>query len=244
MGAFSFGSDHSGYEFSLFSAAHWAALLAVASFFMLLFWWRRQIRHQRFRNVFRFSLIVILIACEVLLQVWYVVNGRWDYHYSLPFELCSLSLMLSIVMLFSRSYRLYEFVYFAGIGGSLMAFLTPDLAFSFPHFRFIHFFVAHAAIVASALFMTIAYGYRPTIKSIFRVMLVLNILMVPVFLFNLWSGSNYMFLMRKPAGGSLLDYLGPWPLYILTMELVALALFFLLYLPFAIRIQSQQENAK
>ena len=37
------------------------------------------------------------------------------------------------------------------------------------------------------------------------------------------------------TGTSLIDVLGPWPWYILALEGVGLVLFFLLYLPFAIR---------
>lgn len=235
MGTGFFGNDRTGYEFAIFSTAHWVALAITAAMFVLVFLLRRHLTDRRYRNAIRYGLLVLLAVCEVTLHIWHVSSGQWDIRYSLPFELCNMMLLLSIAMLASRSYRLYEFVYFAGIGGSLQALATPDLAFTFPHFRFIQFFVAHVAIVLACLFMTGAYGFRPTIRSIFRAMIGLNAVALPVFLFNLWSGANYMFLMRKPAGGSLLDYLGPWPWYIASMELVALAIFILLYLPFAVR---------
>lgn len=52
---------------------------------------------------------------------------------------------------------------------------------------------------------------------------------------NALLGSNYMFIARKPDDPSLIDVLGPWPWYILSLEAVGLAICFILYLPFAIK---------
>jgi uncharacterized membrane protein YwaF len=60
----------------------------------------------------------------------------------------------------------------------------------------------------------------------------LNIFAVLVGTFDFFFKTDYMFLCAKPQTVSALDFLGPWPWYIVTGEGVALGLFLLLYWPF------------
>jgi hypothetical integral membrane protein (TIGR02206 family) len=143
---------------------------------------------------------------------------------------------LSAVMLITRSYGLYEVVYFLGIAGATQAILTPDAgAYGFPHFRFFQVFVSHGAIVTAATYMTIVEGYRPTRASIGRVLVRGNLYALAVGIVNALIGSNYLFIARKPETASLLDVLPPWPWYLPILELIALVMIGLLYLPFALQ---------
>jgi hypothetical integral membrane protein (TIGR02206 family) len=139
-------------------------------------------------------------------------------------------------MLITKSYRLYEFAYFLGIGGATQALLTPSLGiYGFPHFRFFQIFIAHGSIVTAAIYMTVIEQYRPYWTSLLHAVVGANLYMLLVGLVNALIGSNYMFIAHKPDTPSLLDVLGPWPWYILSAEAVGLAVGLLLYLPFALR---------
>lgn len=56
---------------------------------------------------------------------------------------------------------------------------------------------------------------------------------------------NYLFICHKPPTPSLIDALGPWPWYVLSLEGVGLAFFVIYYLPFGIGdlIAAQRKRA-
>jgi len=229
-----FGSETA--PFTFYSPTHWVSLVIIAVVSAFTLGWRGLRERPRLADVIRHALAAMLLLLDIALHIWYFVADQWDPAYTLPLHLCSLTLILSFIMLWTRSYRLFEFNYFAGIGGALQALLTPAAILSgYPHFTFFYFFIAHGGIIVSSLFMIAAYGFRPTWSSIWRTMLWLNILLIPIGIVNAITGGNYMFIARKPDDPSLLDLLGPWPWYILSLEGVALVMCVILYLPFALR---------
>ena len=220
-------------DFVMFSAPHWVALLILTGLGLFLYFSRLSIRSKpQLRNKIRLSLVVILILCEVSLQIWYLSQGIWKPSSSLPLELCGITLMLSVVMLLTRSRMLYSFLYFAGIGGAFIAVITPNLVYPFPHFRFLLFFVVHGAIIFASLFMTWVEGYRPTWKSLLFTMGCLNAVAAVVYATDQLLGANYMFLSHKPSTYSFLDYFGPYPYYLIVEELFAFMVFLLMYILF------------
>ncbi|MGG4453544.1 TIGR02206 family membrane protein [Brevibacillus porteri] len=221
-----------GEPFQLFSTSHVITLILVLCLVVLTYLFRKKLQAPTNRLTTRYVLAGVLLLSEVCYQLWHVYTESWTAAYTLPLQLCSVTLLLSAMMLMTRSYGLYEITFFAGIGGAMQALLTPELFYPFPHFRFVHFFIAHAGIVLACLYMTWIEGYRPTVRSIWKTMGFLNLLLFVALFVNHWTGGNYLFVSRKPDNPSLIDFLGPYPWYIVSLEGVALALFFLLYLPF------------
>ncbi|ADU30280.1 conserved hypothetical protein [Evansella cellulosilytica DSM 2522] len=206
-------------------------LVALTLFTISIIWLYFHRKKEYMKHV-RWIILVILILSEVFLFYWSFSYSSWTTRHNLPLNLCSISLYLCIFMLIFKSKKIFEVLYFFGIGGAIQALITPDLFYTFPHFRFLHFFIAHVAIILSILYMVWIYRFAVTLHSLFKSFIVLNVIAIFVFIVNVRTGANYMFLAEKPAGPSVLDYLGPYPWYILSLEILALMIFFLLYIPF------------
>lgn len=216
-----------------YSKQHVIILLIIGVGIYCLYQYQDLLRQEQWNVMIRYTIAFLFIGSEIGLDVWQIKAGIFQLSTSLPFELCTISLLLATIMIVTKSYKLYEIVFFTGIIGASQAILTPNLQYAFPHFRFIEFFIAHVLLIWAPLFMTWVEGYRPTFQSIKRTMLFLNILVPIVSFVNYKTGGNYMFLAHKPETASLLDLLGPHPYYIISLEIIAFIGCLLLYIPFS-----------
>jgi hypothetical integral membrane protein (TIGR02206 family) len=231
-----FALVYDGAPFVLFGPAHLTALaiIVLCCFSQLYF---RKIWGEKERNIVRWVFAIAIVVNESALHIWSIYWGIWNIQTMLPLHMCAVLIWLSAYMLVTKKYAIYEFVYFMGLGGAMQAVLTPAdaAAYNFPHFRIMQTFIAHGLLINIAIYMTVVEGFRPTLQSFKRVFIWTNIYMVPVFFLNLAIGSNYLFVAGKPNFPTLLDALAPWPWYIIELEAIAFAIFFILYIPFLIK---------
>lgn len=229
-----FAGDYPGPAFEFLGTAHLGALLVIV--LLNLYLLRFKNADEKTRTRVRWTMAIILWVNEIAWHAWNYAVGRWTIQEMLPLHLCSVLVWTGAIMLMTKNYHIYEFMYLMGIGGAIQALATPDVGiYGYPHFRFFQTFISHGLIVTSAIYMTVVEGFRPTWKSLWRVFVWVNVYAGIVFLINSAIGSNYLFINRKPPTASLLDLLPDWPVYIIFLELIGLATIFLLYLPFALK---------
>lgn len=217
-------------DFELFGPVHLLILGAIPAAAGVLAWLSRK-RPGATRGI-RLGLGSFLLVNEL---VWYGYKLHTEgvrFPEGLPVQLCDLALWLTIITAFTLKHWSFEVAYFAGVGGSSMAVLTPDLWAPLLSYPTMYFFLAHGGVVATILYLWWARLLRPQPGCVWRALGILNIYAALIGVFNAIFDTNYMYLCQKPPSASLLDYFGPWPVYILAGEVFAVVFFQLLWLPF------------
>jgi hypothetical integral membrane protein (TIGR02206 family) len=150
----------------------------------------------------------------------------------LPMHLCDWAEVATVITLIYPNQWTYELSYFWTLGGTLQAVLTPDLRYGFPHPQFINFFVQHGGTITAVVYLTLALGMRPFPISIARTLAWSAAYFGAAMAVNLMLGTNFGYLHAKPEHPSLMDYMAPWPLYLIELAVLAIILCLIYYLPF------------
>lgn len=222
--------------FHAFDAAH---LTAIAATLVLGFGGaaiERMTRSRGFDIAVRSIVAVVLALNFTGFAAHGCLTGAVTWKQSLPFQLCDWA-TISVIVALARGAgpRLFEVLYFWGIGGSLQAIITPNLPFGFPDYRFLVFFIDHCGIVIGVLYLLITRRFRPTLSSFWRTWLWSLAYFAITLCVDQITGVNYGFLLHKPEAFSILSYLSDYrPIYLFQLNLLALMFFAILYVPFAI----------
>lgn len=227
--------DYLAGQFKAFSLPHIAALFVILLLNIGMVLWFKKVKDEKTQKLFCYVLGGLLIFQEIVREVWHMSIGIFSLGRSLPLHLCGAAIILGPLMLIKKNYSLYEILYFWGFGGTIQALITPNCLWGFPHLSYFLYFISHGLIILACVYMTFVEKFRPTWISILKVFIVTNIYMGFIAIVNLLTGGNYMFICDKPETPSIIDYLGPWPWYILSLEGVGIVTFFIYYSPFFIK---------
>ncbi len=223
-----------GVGFSLWGVAHiaWLGIAAVIVAALCLVYRRAP---ESGRRRLRRALGWAVLACEALKDVNVAAQGRFDVWY-LPLHLCGLAVFFTFAHSRRPGRTLGNFLYSCCMPGAAFALLTPDWT-AYPPFSYhaIVGFLVHALLIAYPLMHVVGGDLRPEAKQLPRCLGILLCCAVPIWVFNRFFGTNYMFLSR-PSPGSPLEWFASFlgvPGYLLGYLPMLAAVWLLLYLPFA-----------
>ena len=178
---------------------------------------------------------VLIIFLTLYSHLIDLINGNWWLHEDLPLHLCSISnIILCVILFIPKNNKLFEFLFYCGFLGGLMAILTPQINYyDGGVFMYFEYYISHGSIMLIPLFMYYHLEMKLSKYSWLKTFIILNVLMIFIMPLNylIGSGSNYMYLAESPKIDNPLVF-GDWPYYILNLEVIVLVLFYITYLIF------------
>jgi hypothetical integral membrane protein (TIGR02206 family) len=217
--------------FRLFSPAHLAALALTAAAAAALTVLVR--RRPGAAAAVRWALAALLVGATSGFLAATARGGGlgvWDLA---PLHLCDFLILVAVYALVRAGPAAAELLWFWGMSGTLLAMVTPDLWETWPDWRFVTYFLLHGGVVAAAAVLTLGVGLHPRPGAPWRVWAFTNLYAAVVGIVDFAFRKNFLYLRHKPGAETILDALGPWPVYILVVDAAALALFLALDAPFS-----------
>jgi hypothetical integral membrane protein (TIGR02206 family) len=178
-------------------------------------------------NLFAFSISITVIFGTFL----NVLKGNFNYQENLPLHLCSFLALLIPILSYTRKLLYFEVFFFLILAGTVQSLITPS-EYNYLNYPFFRYWYVHAGLVIFMMYAVFVYKMKPTLKSVGKSFLGMQLYMVFMFLINYILGSNYFYTNRKPNATTLLDVFGDWPQYIFIVEIIVIPFFLLIYLPF------------
>ena len=125
-----------------------------------------------------YAIGIIMILDFIAEHLFPLMSGTWDIQYNIPLHLCGISSIICCILPFiKKKERLFQFVYYTGIIGGIMAILTPQLNYFDGTLRYyLNFFVSHSLIIALPIFMFLHLGMKLPKFSWFKIWVHLNML--------------------------------------------------------------------
>mgnify|MGYP001627904167 CR=1 FL=1 len=213
-----------------------ACAVLVAGFVFLI----RRVRsigdgELRHRNLHRIRLFVGFgcLAVWLLNSFFWTVFAPFRWEQSLPLHFCNLANLIGAVAVLRKGGRLFKSVlYFWATTLCIWAFLTPVLGSGPDGPEFWIFWLYHLFIPLAVLETFLVQRFRPAFRDLRNAILFTLAFTLSLAVINRIFGWNYGFVgPSTPENPTLLDVLGPYPIRILWMILIASALFFLVWLP-------------
>jgi hypothetical integral membrane protein (TIGR02206 family) len=213
----------------LVAGEHLGALAVIAATIVVLVVAARK-RPGRWIGV----LALVLVVDELSWWIYMAAGGGEPGQRAqpLPLQLCDVAIFIAAFALLTRHRLLVEVTYFWGLAGTIQALFTPDLPQHFPSYPYFQYYIAHGGVVAAALILVVGLGIRPRPWAFVRVAGLTVAYAAFVGIVDAITDADYLYLRAKPLASTPLDWMGPWPWYILSAAVVALLLFAILDAPF------------
>ncbi len=229
-----------GVGFKVFGTLHIVELLVAAVAIVLLSILFKKLS-QKGRERMILTVGILLAVDELVKHIGSLAIGQWEIGF-MPLHICSISLILSVIYLFTKNKIIPQILYCLGIPGACVALIIPSWS-ALPLFNFMHLhsYTVHILLILFPI-MLVINGERPTFKYFKVAYLAVLVYCVPIYFLNKLWNTDFIFLngARDTPLSFLPDVLGdPW--YIFPCALILGLLMVLMILPWHIIDKKKQK---
>jgi hypothetical integral membrane protein (TIGR02206 family) len=230
-------------EFTTFGTSHWVMLaIFVAGIWPVV---RLGRSHRGTDQAVRFSrgFAIAIPLFTVPMQAVDFLPGQYSFNTTLPLQLCDFAWIAATVALWTHNRFAVALTYFWGLVLTTQALITPALSAGFPSPKFLGFWAMHILIVWAAIYLVWGLGLSPRWRDYAATVATTAIWAIAVYTFNVAASTNYGYLNAKPHRGSILDYLGPWPTYVVAEVAIIATVWALMTWPWVARAKRTEGPA-
>ena len=211
----------------MFGPAHMLPIGLLTLFVVFLIYLKKSPASERSLDLLGDIIAWTLFFCFPIFVTLQVLDGTITWDTALPLYPCPASSLIAPLLVRTKNSTFFNIIFYWVFAGTVQAVVTPEIKSTFPHYEYFYFWICHAGLLALLAYMLIIKEAEPTLRGILPAFIVCNVLVTISAVTNVILGTNYYYLSMKPSVPTVIDYLGPWPWYIVGMETVGLVQFFL-----------------
>jgi hypothetical integral membrane protein (TIGR02206 family) len=183
-------------SFEWFGLSHVFAILFLVSLFIIMILFKHKITNT-WDVIIRRSIAILMIIMEWTFYTWSIIQGGFQTSL-LPLGVCALSMYVTAYALFFKSEKVFKLIFPWAIIGSLISLVVADLTYTFPHFRYFHYFGNHGLFLLGNLYLLIVSKMTITYKDLLKSSLILLIYAAVMYPINYVIDANHLFLREVP----------------------------------------------
>lgn len=222
-------------QFQLYGISHITALAltVLGAIFMVKF--MRSTAAEEMKTKVRYlfgGLLIFAVSMDPVLTFlrWGTGELGWEifWNSALPLYLCDVVSIVAALALITKNFKLVEVAYLWGLAGTVQGLLTPTLAYDWETLDYYNFFLQHSGVPIAAVTLVWGMGIVPRKGAFKRIVLWSWVYMATVISINFLIKQNYGFLSGKPEFDTMFDYMGPYPYYLITLQVIAFTFYYIL----------------
>ncbi len=222
-------------QFQHFGFSHITALIATVLGAICMVKFIRSDAPESLKTKVRYgfgSILILVVLMDPVLcfMRWGTGDEGWKmfWNSSLPLYLCDVTSIVTAIALFSKNHRYAEIAYLWGLAGTTQGLITPTLFHDWDTMEYYNFFLQHSGVPIAAI--TLVWGMRivPRKGAFKRIVVWSWAYMLVTKSINHIIDENYGFLNRKPEFDTLFNYMGDYPYYLITLQVMAFAVYYVL----------------